>query len=52
MLLGYGKFNHLTTQAMNVMKLAFLRTLYEWMATISGHSFSSLLEFLGLCTFT
>ena len=51
MLLGYGKFNHLTTQAMTVMKLAFLRTLYEWMATMSGHSFSSLIGFMDSCTF-
>ena len=29
---------------MMVMKLVFLHTLYEWMATLSGHSFTSLLD--------
>ena len=33
------------------MKLSFSQTLYAWMATLSGHSFSHLLDFLDCCTF-
>ena len=30
---------------MVVLKLIFLRALYDWMAALSGHSFSNLLDF-------
>ena len=35
-----------TKQPMVIVKLIFLRTLYNWMATIGGNSFSSLLDLL------
>ena len=33
------------------LKSIFLISLYEWMVALSDHSFSSLDEFLDLCTF-
>ena len=33
------------------MKMYLFRTLYDWMAVLSHHSFFDLLEFLDLCTF-
>lgn len=33
------------------VKLSFSQTLYAWMTTLSGHSFSRLLDFLDCCTF-
>lgn len=32
------------------LKLFLLRTLFDWMAVLSGHSFFNLLDFLDLCT--
>ena len=40
-----------TERPMMVMKLVFLHTLYEWMATLSGHSFPSLLDLMDFYTF-
>ena len=33
------------------LKLRILRTMLDWVAALSGHSFSSLEEFLNLCNF-
>jgi hypothetical protein len=33
------------------LKLIFLCTLYDWMAALSGHSFSNLPDFLDCCKF-
>ena len=33
------------------IKLSFLCSMYDWMAALSGHSFSSLEEFLDICNF-
>ena len=33
------------------LKLLLLRSLYDWMAALSSHSFSNMVEFLDLCNF-
>lgn len=33
------------------LKLFLLRSVYDWMVALSGHSFSTLEEFLDLCSF-
>ena len=46
-----GLFCGKETRQFLELKLFLLRSMYDWMATLSGHSFSSLEEFLNLCNF-